>query len=510
MPSEVAGGEDDARGRRVSTGRRRFVLAGAGGIGAVLLGCQGGDSGTSSSPSAPVTDELGFVRGLPLPGFSTMENSSSDPRLFEGALAAEPGAVSLVPGRLTPMQLYNGTAPGPMIDLREGQRVRIAVHNGLAQETTIHWHGLPIPAIQDGNPMDPIPAGTDHLYDYVLPKGSAGTYWYHPHPHNTTALQVQSGLAGPLVIRADDDPLVGVRELCLMVTGIRLSPDGSIAPHTALDWSAGRQNDALLVNGARVPLHTMRPGSTERWRIVNATAASHFRLSLEGHAFTLVGTDGGLLGAPVRGLAEILIGPAQRVEVLVTIGTTPDARYRLRALRYQADVLNLATYRDDDLMTVATTTEAPASPYEAPAVLRPIADLGAASVTQRIELSEVRDLCTRSGASIAFLINGKTFDIDRTDLVSKVGRVELWEIVNDTGMAHPFHIHGTQFQLVSRRVGQIETPAPYLAWIDTVVIPPQHVALVKVRQDFPGKRMFHCHILEHEDNCMMAIVDVLA
>ena len=132
-----------------------------------------------------------------------------------------------------------------------------------------------------------------------------------------------------------------------------------------------------------------------------------------------------------------------------------------------------------------------------------------ANVRQEIELGEIHDLCRRNGATSAFVINGQIFDPNRVDLVSTVGRVELWDVVNNTGMAHPFHIHGTQFQLVSRRLGNVVTPAPYLAWIDTVVVPPGHTATIKVRQALPGKRMFHCHILEHEDNCMMALLDVL-
>lgn len=490
--------------------RRTFVGAGLAGAAAIVVGC-GGGGGDGGEPvaAAPPPDADGFVRDRPLPQFVSMRNESAEAGTFAGSLSAAPADVGLVAGRTMRMWLYNGLIPGPMIELREGQRVRIALDNALPQETTIHWHGLPIPAKQDGNPMDPVAAGATHVYDFVLPKGSAGTYWYHPHPHNTTAEQVANGLAAPLIIRADDDPLAHVEEQCLLVSGVRLGADGQVAPHTGLDWSAGRQGEALLVNGARIPRHTVRPGATQRWRIVNATASRHFRIALEGHTFTLVGTDGGLLGAPVPDLSEMLIAPAQRIEILVTIRRGSSQRYRLRALRYQTDVLGLATYADEDLMTIVTTSEDPAPAVALPSALRPIADLGPASVRQRVELSEVDDFCTRTGATIAFLINGRIFDIDRVDLVSRVGQVELWEVVNLTGMAHPFHIHGTQFQLVSRKVGEISTPAPYLAWIDTVMIPPAHSATIKVRQDFPGKRMFHCHILEHEDNCMMAILDVL-
>jgi bilirubin oxidase len=168
----------------------------------------------------------------------------------------------------------------------------------------------------------------------------------------------------------------------------------------------------------------------------------------------------------------------------------------------------LGTYTDVDLLTLATNAEASADPLVIPGALRPIADLGVASANQRIELGEVTGLCTRTGATVTFLINGRIFDPDRVDLVTTVGRVELWTIVNNTAMAHPFHIHGTQFQLVSRQIGTVVTPAPYLAWIDIVLVPSQHTATIKVRQMLPGKRMFHCHILEHEDNCMMALLDV--
>jgi bilirubin oxidase len=215
-----------------------------------------------------------------------------------------------------------------------------------------------------------------------------------------------------------------------------------------------------------------------------------------------------LLAAPVTGLPEILIAPAQRVEVLVTASAVPGARYRLRALRFEADFLGLGTYADEDLLTLVTTGEAAVAASFIPQVLRPIENLGEAVVRRIVELGEVTGLCTRNGATVAFLINGRIFDPDRVDLVTHVGRVESWDVVNSTSMAYPFHIHGTQFQLVSREIRSVTTPAPYLAWIDTVLAPPGQVATIKTCQSIPGKRIFHCHILEHEDSCMMAILDV--
>jgi bilirubin oxidase len=112
------------------------------------------------------------------------------------------------------------------------------------------------------------------------------------------------------------------------------------------------------------------------------------------------------------------------------------------------------------------------------------------------------------GGMFRFLINGRSFDMDRVDLTTVQGRVEIWDIVNNTSMDHPIHIHGTQFQLMSRKASGFVTSAPYLAWLDTVNVPAWQSATIKVRQTMPGKRMFHCHILEHEDAGMMGVLEV--
>lgn len=493
--------------RVVRCDRRRFLGAVAAGVGSALVGCGDGSSG----PDAPVDSMSGpqlLSEGLPLRTIASLASENSDPSRFEATLVAAQNTASILPGTATSMLRYNGRSPGPLIELAEGQHVRIELENRLDDSTTIHWHGLPVPPDQDGNPMDPVAAGTKRVYEFDVPRGTAGTYWYHPHPHDATASQVARGLAAPLIVRADDDPLAGIPETMIFITGLKLDATAQVAADTPIDWTVGRQQETLLVNGGRLPVHAVAPGATQRWRIFNATAASHLRLALEGHSFTLVGSDGGLLGAPVTGLAEYLLAPAQRVELIVRANGAPNGRYRLRALRFETDFLNLGTYQDQDLLTLTTTNALPAPTVELPSALRRIADLGPPTAQQSVSLDEVADLCTSNGAKRTFLINNRIFDMNRVDLVTEVGRVELWNVVNNTAMAHPFHIHGTQFQLVSRQVGTDVTPAPYLAWLDTVLVPSQQAVTIKARQTLPGKRMFHCHILEHEDNCMMAILDV--
>lgn len=181
--------------------------------------------------------------------------------------------------------------------------------------------------------MDAVRPAASRIYEFDVPTGTAGTYWYHPHAHQTTAEQVARGLGAPLIVRADDDPLAHLPDVTMFVSGLRLDRDAQISADNPMDWTLGRQGEALLVNGGRLPVHTVRPGATQRWRILNATSARYLRIALDGHTLTLVGTDGGLLAAPIAGLSEILIAPAQRIEVLVTVNATPNARYRLRSRR---------------------------------------------------------------------------------------------------------------------------------------------------------------------------------
>jgi bilirubin oxidase len=292
----------------------------------------------------------------------------------------------------------------------------------------------------------------------------------------------------------------------MLVTGIRLDASGQVSPDGPMDFAVGRQGEQLLVNGGRLPVHSVRPGATQRWRILNATSSRYLRLSLDGHALTLVGTDGGLLAAPVGPLSEILVAPAQRIEVVVTASTVPGARFTLRALRHVTDTMGMGTYASEDLLTLATTSESPAPPIAIPVVLRPVADAGPAAARKRIVLTQSG--MGMMGGMFGFLINGRSFDMNRIDFVSIASAVEVWDIVNDTFMDHPIHIHGTQFQLVSRESGGRVTPAPYPAWIDTVDVPSGTTATIKVRQEMAGKRMVHCHILEHEDAGMMAVLEV--
>jgi suppressor of ftsI len=492
--------------------RRHFLQAAAAGMASALTsvrsasaqmrGMQGAATGAMMRRSPTIG--AAWPTALPLRHLGILEDSSPVAGEFEGTLVASPYFASLILGRVTELWGYNGAFPGPLIELREGQRVSIDFANRLGLASTVHWHGLAVPPDQDGSPMDPVAPGADRVYEFDVPMGSAGTYWYHPHAHQTTTLQVGHGLAAPIIVRSTDDPLAALPETLLMVTSLSLDPDGQVAAGAATMGRMGATMmpaaAALLVNGQRLPVHAIAPGATERWRIINATADRYLRLGLDDHRFAVVGTDGGLLGRPLPDLSEWLLAPAQRVEIVVTIAARQSTRYSLRDLGHSG---GMSGSPGSALMTVETGRTPAQAPVELPAVLRPVADLGPASARQQVVLSGAG-----MGMMGAFLINGKSFDMDRVDLETTVGRVELWDLVNTTFMDHPIHIHGTQFQVVARTFGGLAAPVAYPAWLDTVNVPAGETITIKTRQALPGKRMFHCHILPHEDAGMMAVLDV--
>jgi bilirubin oxidase len=428
---------------------------------------------------------------------------------------------------------------GPLIDVREGETVEIRFVNRLPQPSTIHWHGLPVPPDQDGNPSDPVAPGASRVYRFTLPPGSAGTYWYHPHPHGMSAEQVFRGLAGPIVVRAPADPLAGWPERHVFFSDLKLASDGAIAPSGMMDWMNGREGQFVLVNGARRPLIVV--AEDERWRVWNACNARYLRLSLGGgRTFVQVGTDGGLLQRPRDGLAELLLAPGERAELIVPSGagaqasqpassgssTRPasSARAILSAEVYDRRKMAMShgSLPPDPAQPLADLQfeppDAPTAARAIPATLREIHPLGAPVAQQSVVFSEQMDMAamhskakSRSGmpAGMVFMINGATFDPRRVTLTSRHGEVERWSIENRTDMDHPFHLHGTQFQVLEREQNGARTAEPYLAWRDTVNVEPGETVRIATVQQQAGDRMFHCHILEHEDLGMMGTLRVV-
>jgi bilirubin oxidase len=508
--------------------RRRFIVLGTAGSVAVLTGCGGSGgggaiatppTGTAPPPASPpvsnpppATAVSPLTVGQPLTDLVRLANTSPTPNVFAATLVARRARKVMLPGTSTEFWTYNSSVPGPLIEVYEGDTVRIRLENQLAQETTVHWHGLPVPPDQDGNPMDPVAPGANRLYEFTLPVGSAGTYWYHPHPHEFTAEQVFRGMAGLFIVRSRTDPVPSaIEEKLLVVSDLRLAADGTIPPNSAMDWQNGREGNYLLVNGQNQPVLSIDPGQSQRWRILNGTNARYLRLALTGHTMTLIGTDGGLLGAPVPGLDEILLAPAERVEVVVTASLTSPASAVLQSLPYDRGGMGMIgpSAATIPLLTVNSTTAARAA-IALPSTLNPIADLGLPTQSKSLVFSSGMGMGGMGGGMMSFLIDGKSFDPARIDLTSRLNEIEQWTIENRSSMDHPFHLHGTQFQVVSRTRSGATTAEPFVAWRDTVNVAAFETVTLKVVQQQLGKRMYHCHILEHESQGMMGVLDVIA
>ncbi|MDB4881488.1 MAG: multicopper oxidase family protein, partial [Gemmatimonadetes bacterium] len=261
--------------------------------------------------------DAGALRSPPV-----LRNISRAPRTVEVVLTASVVRLELAPGKVTEAYAYNGSVPGPTLDVHEGDRVIIHFRNELPEPTTIHWHGLHIPASMDGSPLRPVAVGARYDYVFTMMAGTAGTYWYHPHPDLRSGFQIAKGLFGAIIVRARDDPLRGIPERLLILSDNRFLPDGSVefaAPQSAAamtDEVNGREGGVLFVNGQVAPALSIRSGELQRWRVINVAAARIFRLALAGHTLLHVGSDGGLFDRPIE-VRTIDLANSERVELLV-------------------------------------------------------------------------------------------------------------------------------------------------------------------------------------------------
>jgi FtsP/CotA-like multicopper oxidase with cupredoxin domain len=429
-------------------------------------------------------------------------NISKLPRTVEVNLTAAVARLSLQPGVTSEAFAYNGHVPGPTLDVREGDRVIVHFRNDLPEPTTVHWHGIHLPFESDGSPFDPINPGESHTYEFTVRPGTAGTYWYHPHPDRRTGFAIGKGLFGAIVVHAAHDALpASLSEKLLILSDNRFLKDGTIdfpdavSHHGGIDEENGREGPVLFVNGQVTPTISIRSGEVQRWRVINTSAGRIFRIALAGQTMLQVGTDGGLIERPVE-VKEVLLTTGERAELLVRGGPrgTRTVLQNLPYDRYSPNTRPADWNVTRELLTLETSNAPPATPVTIPSRLRAIIALDTTKATA------VRTVVFGQG-----IINGKTMDMARVDVSTRVGATEIWEIVNIVGMDHPFHLHGFQFQVLDRD----GVPEPYVAWKDMLNIPKHSTARIIVRyDDFPGKWMFHCHILDHEDHGMMGVLEV--
>ena len=399
------------------------------------------------------------------------------------------------PGRETRAWTFNGTVPGPTIQARVGDVLELSLTNHLIEPTAIHWHGLRVPAAMDGTDIvqRPVQPGERFVYRFRLP--DAGTFWYHPHVNET--VQLERGLYGALIVRADDEPQFD-GERILLFDDIQLDRKGQIRPPGWwVEKHNGRGGTTRLVNGRQEPVLYMAAGQIERWRMVNAASACYILFSIGGKPFKIIGTDGGLITAPVVA-TKILLAPAERVDILVGPFAEGDI-LRVESLKHSRGKIGIPKRE-----RFATLEVGQASPSMAvvPTLLRDLEPLVTGPVTANRQVTFDWKLDRQHG--VQFLINQESHH--RADPVC-VGELQVWDIINRTPVDHPFHLHGFFFQVVEVNGRK----PPYLSWEDTVNIPAKkRVRIAWKPDDRPGEWMYHCHILEHHAAGMMAHFEVIS
>jgi FtsP/CotA-like multicopper oxidase with cupredoxin domain len=484
--------------------RRDFLRAF--GVGAAVIGCGGG---SMDIPDAPPGD---FV----VPPLDEGE-LVGETRVFR--LRLQSGTVEWVPGAPTQTFGANGDVLGPTLRLWRGEATRVEVTNALDVVTTLHWHGMQVPARADGGPYQTIAPGETWNSEYTVVQ-RAMTAWYHPHPMHETARHVYMGLAGMIVV---DDPAqvialpktYGIDDLPVIIQDRRLLADGT-HPYSPgktpvmHDMMAGVRGETMLVNGRITPRATV-PRGLLRLRVLNGSNARIYYLGFaDDRTFLHIASDGGLLAAPIIS-NRVLVAPGERVELLVDFAD--GAPVELRS--YSGEVFealfsgqmgaNLTDALDRSTFTImsfapnndaAPITTAPAA-FE-PIIREPEAD---AARTREIAMSMQMGSFRINGALMTDLANVPA----AINFQIKAGDAEVWRVTNTSGVTHPLHLHNRHFQILDID-GQ--PPPPELAgWKDTTIIRPGSVVRLLVRfegtPDTERPYLFHCHILEHEDMGMM-------
>lgn len=519
--------------------RKRFLRVGlAGGVALALpFGACSSPGDDSTGNLLPSEARLPGPFRVPLPVPPVLEPTRSDANADYYEITQRAAHAEILPGLKTELWAYDGVFPGPTIESRSGRRTVVRHRNELPVPTVVHLHGGVTPPEHDGYATDVVTPvgghgaghGSGHggharlnvvgegSYDYRYPNGQrAATLWYHDHRMDFTGPQVWRGLAGFHIVRDGEEnalPLPkGEKDVPLMICDRSFGEDGSLLypsidpslagePGVEDAYMQGVLGDVILVNGA--PWPEMEVSNTRyRLRILNASNARRYELALdpepgEGSPFIQVGSDGGLLGAPVSH-RTIPIAQAERFDVVIDfskygVGTEVTLKNRLGEGR-TADVMRFRVVRKEK---------------EESAVPGRLSDLGefeALEETAAMPTRRFRFTQSASGDGTMWTINGKPFDPERIDARPALGSAEVWEFVTD--VHHPVHLHLAHFKVLSRQ-GQ-KTLRKDAGWKDTVDVPPGTIVRVLCRFDgYRGKYVFHCHNLEHEDMMMMANFEVV-
>lgn len=485
--------------------RRRLLKTALIGVPAVAVAGAGGLGIAWANAATDTSDEIDFRNPLNVPPLAESSVDDQGRRVFE--LTLQSGTRQFKDGSPTGTWGINGDYLGPTLRAKRGETVLFNIHNTLGDTTSVHWHGMHLPAASDGGPHQSVHAGTTWSPSWTIDQPAA-SLWYHPHPHGETALHVYRGLAGMFII--DDDASAalalpkqyGVDDFPVIVQDRNFDDDNQFDESTSVFANTGIKGDDILVNGTYAPYLDVST-TRVRLRILNASNARAFNFGFtDDRTFALIGTDGGLRDVPYA-TRRIQLSPAERAEIVVDV--EPGEKLVLRS--FAADDLGLDPFStrfdggDDvfDILQIRAAASLAPSP-DVPGSLVHIEPLDPESAARTREF-------TLSG----FSLNGETMDMTRIDFGVRKGDVELWEIENQDAQLHNFHVHDVQFQILS--VNGDDPPEHLRGWKDTVYLKPGGRTRILMRfKDFADPDMpymCHCHILYHEDQGLMAQFVVL-
>jgi blue copper oxidase len=411
---------------------------------------------------------------------------------------------------------------GPTLIFNKGANVNITVNNQIGDTTTVHWHGIHLPSKWDGGPHTPILPNATWSPSFTV-MDNAATYWYHPHMHMKTAEQAIKGAAGLIIVRDPIEAVLtlprkyGVDDFPLIIQCQQYDSMNQAMP-------LGMQDSSILVNGARAShgytVNASFPAQMVRMRLLNASGERAFNFGFTANKqFKIIASDGGLLNNPVT-TDRLRLAPGERAEILIDLNGM------------NGQILHLMSYASELAMGIQGGPTMPmpvgSPPMDSPLngidfnimqitvipqTANPVTTVpsslttnvtylsGQANVTRTIRFT-ADSLMVMDGP---FYFNGNSFDMMRIDYEIPLGSIEIWKLVNETMVAHPFHIHDVQFFLIDRS-GNVPS-AEELGRKDVVLVPPfDSVMFITKFEDFADTTvpfMYHCHILMHEDDGMM-------
>ena len=434
------------------------------------------------------------------------------------------GSKAFFPGTPTQTMGINGDILAPTLILRKHQNISFQVKNNLSDTTTIHWHGMHVAPQNDGGPHITILPGATWSPSFEV-LDQASTHWYHPHLHMKTYDHVQKGIAGFIIVKDEvESKLVlprtyGVDDIPLAIQTKGIDANNQIVTtHTALDT-------LLMVNGTINPYVNL-PKQVVRLRLLNGSPERLYNLGFTANkTFYQIGSDGGLLTAPVT-LTRLLLAPGERAEILVNLSDVEQSQIEL--INYGNEIPNgrygaaqpgmgagqqIPNYSQNKLngsiftilkINITSPTQNPVLSIPTTLIAHQPWLANSANTTRNIVFSSMT--MGQGAINGPFVFNNEHFDMDVINFKVPFENIEIWELRNQSPIAHPFHLHNVQFYVLD--INGVAPPPNLQGKKDVILVPPGNgtVRFITKFEDFYNDTlpyMYHCHMLTHEDDGMM-------